>query len=230
MPGSSTTPGRPGARTHAPVRVAFRFRNGVSTRDMNLCEAQWLAYVLPYRRFAAALTGSRARLRADVDRYSVIVSDLHRLLVAGLPAHCERFWTLPRGHARALWDGFSVEVDGGSNRGAYQGGELGLADGDAARALLKARRSARRLTVRKNPRRNRPIEMQDLPPSSNCGDDNLVSDAKRWEMRADRVGDVAWRNMGVVLFGHPRVISGRCRGRCSPSCRTSARACESRRR
>src|ERR1700686_5189180 len=52
-------------------------------------------YVLPYRRFAAALTGDRARLGADVDRYSVIASDLHRLLVAGLPAHCERFWTLP---------------------------------------------------------------------------------------------------------------------------------------
>jgi hypothetical protein len=94
MPGSSTTPGRPGARTRVPVRVAFRFRNGVSTRDMNLCEAHWLAYVLPYRRFAAALAGSRARLRVDVDRYSVIVSDLHRLLVAGLPAHCERFSTL----------------------------------------------------------------------------------------------------------------------------------------
>jgi hypothetical protein len=30
---------------------------------MNLCEAQWLACVLPYRRFAAALTGDRARLR-----------------------------------------------------------------------------------------------------------------------------------------------------------------------
>src|SRR3954463_1846188 len=27
--------------------------------------------------------------------YSFIVSDLHRLLVAGLPAHCERLWTLP---------------------------------------------------------------------------------------------------------------------------------------
>jgi hypothetical protein len=94
MPGSSTTPGRPGARAHAPLRVAFRFRNGVGTRDMNLCEAQWLACVLPYRRFAAALTGDRARLGADVDRYSVIVSDLHQLLVAGLPAHCERFWTL----------------------------------------------------------------------------------------------------------------------------------------
>ena len=62
---------------------------------MNLCEAQWLAYVLPYRRFAAALTDDRARLGVDVDRYSFIASDLHRLLVAGLPAHRERFWTLP---------------------------------------------------------------------------------------------------------------------------------------
>jgi hypothetical protein len=94
MPGSSTTPGRPGARAHAPVRVAFRFRNGVGTRDMNLCEAQWLAYVLPYRRFAVALTDDHARLGADVVRYAVIASDLHRLLVAGLPAHCENFWTL----------------------------------------------------------------------------------------------------------------------------------------
>jgi hypothetical protein len=57
---------------------------------MNLYEAQWLAYALPYRRFAAALTDCDARLGADMDRYSFIVSDLHRLLVAGLPAHCER--------------------------------------------------------------------------------------------------------------------------------------------
>jgi hypothetical protein len=95
MPGSSTTPGRLGARVHAPIRVAFRIRNGVGTRDNNLCEAQWLACVLLYRRFAAALTGDCARLEADVVSYSFIVSDLHRLLVAGLPAHCERFWTLP---------------------------------------------------------------------------------------------------------------------------------------
>ena len=48
--------------------------------------------------------------------------------------------------------------------------------------------------------------MQDLPPSSsNWGDDCRVRDAKRWEMRADRVGDVAWRKVGVVLLGHPRV-------------------------
>jgi len=96
MPGSSTTPGRLGARVHAPIRVAFRIRNGVGTRDNNLYEAQWLACVLLYRRFAAALTGDCARLEADVVSYSFIVSDLHRLLVAGLPAHCERIWTLPR--------------------------------------------------------------------------------------------------------------------------------------
>ena len=95
MPGSSTTPGRLGARVHAPIRVAFRIRNGVGTRDNNLCEAQWLACALLYRRFAAVLTGDCARLEADVVSYSFIVSDLHRLLVAGLPAHCERLWTLP---------------------------------------------------------------------------------------------------------------------------------------
>ena len=93
MPGSSTTPGRPGARVDVPVRVAFRLRNGVGAQDMNLYEAQWLAYALPYRRFAAALTDCDARLGADMDRYSFIVSDLHRLLVTGLPAHCERFRT-----------------------------------------------------------------------------------------------------------------------------------------
>ena len=95
MPGSSTTPGRLGARVHAPIRVAFRIRNGVGTRDNNLCEAQWLACAFPYRRFAAVLTDDRARLGADVVSYSFTVSDLHRLLVAGLPAHCERLWTLP---------------------------------------------------------------------------------------------------------------------------------------
>jgi hypothetical protein len=38
----------------------------------------------PYRRFAAALAGVRARLRVDADRYSLIVSDFHRLRLAGL--------------------------------------------------------------------------------------------------------------------------------------------------
>jgi hypothetical protein len=96
MPGSSTTPGRPGTRAYAPFRIAFHLRNSVGTRDMNLCEAQWLAYVSPYRRFVAILTGDNARLGSDVGRYSVIMSDLHRPLVAGLPAHCERFCTSSR--------------------------------------------------------------------------------------------------------------------------------------
>jgi hypothetical protein len=111
MPGSTTTPGRPGTRDHAPVHLAFRLRNDVSARD-NLFEAQWLAYALPYRRFASALTGDDARLGVDVVRYSFIVSDLHQLLLAGLPAHCERFWTLPQGRgmngrtpAKAFTDG-----------------------------------------------------------------------------------------------------------------------------
>src|SRR5262245_48724011 len=100
MPGSSTTPGPPGARAYAPVCIAFRLRNGVSTRNMNLCGAQWLAYVLLCRRFAVTFTGDRARFVVDVDRYSFIVSDLHRLLIAGLPAHCETFCTSSRSEAR----------------------------------------------------------------------------------------------------------------------------------
>ena len=67
MPGSSTTPGRPGARDVASVRVAFRARNSVGTRGLAFA-AQWLAYALPYRRFVAVLADANARLGADVDR------------------------------------------------------------------------------------------------------------------------------------------------------------------
>ena len=37
----------PSTRAHALVRIAFHLRNIVGTRDMDLCEAQWLAYVSP---------------------------------------------------------------------------------------------------------------------------------------------------------------------------------------
>ena len=60
------------------------FATASAPRMRNLCEAQLLAYAFPYRRFAAALAGVRARLRVDADRYSLIVSDLHQLLLAGL--------------------------------------------------------------------------------------------------------------------------------------------------
>ena len=68
MPGSPTTPGRPGARTRAPVRIAFRDLKRVGARDTTPFAAQWLAYALPCRRFACTLTSTGARLGADVGR------------------------------------------------------------------------------------------------------------------------------------------------------------------
>jgi hypothetical protein len=67
--------------------VAFRLGNGVGTRNFCIFTAQWLAYALPCRRFAAVLADDDARLGADVDRYSFTVMDFHHLLLAGLPAH-----------------------------------------------------------------------------------------------------------------------------------------------
>ena len=87
MPGSLTTPGRSGARDGAPVHIAFRSGYGVGARNYFPFAAQWLACAIPCRRFAAGLTTGDARLGADVVRYALIVSDFHRLLLAGLPAH-----------------------------------------------------------------------------------------------------------------------------------------------
>jgi len=87
MPGSLTTPDRPGARAGALARVAFRFGNSVGIRNYETFAARWLACTVPCRRFAPGLAARHARLGADVDRYSFVVSDSHRLLLAGLPAH-----------------------------------------------------------------------------------------------------------------------------------------------
>ena len=87
MPGSLTTPDRPSARVNAPVRLAFRHGYDVGARDCYPFAAQWLACAIPCRRFAAGLATGDARLGADAGRYSFIVSDSHRLLLAGLPAH-----------------------------------------------------------------------------------------------------------------------------------------------
>ena len=87
MPGSMTTPGCPSARVNALEHVAFHLVDGVGARIYATFAAQWLAYALPYRRFADALADVCARLGADVVRYSFIVVDLHHLLLAGLPAH-----------------------------------------------------------------------------------------------------------------------------------------------
>jgi hypothetical protein len=79
MPGSPTTPGHMSARATAPIRVAFHTCDSVGPRNTSFA-ARWLAYALPYRRFAKA----GARLGADAVRYSFIVADFHHLLLAGL--------------------------------------------------------------------------------------------------------------------------------------------------
>ena len=68
MPGSLTTPGRPGARDGAPVHFAFRQGYGVGARDCFPFAAQWLAYAIPCRRFAADLAIDCARLGAGAVR------------------------------------------------------------------------------------------------------------------------------------------------------------------
>ena len=89
MPGSSTTSGWAGTRDDAPVHVAFRVYDHVGTRDFLAFAAQWLAYALPYRRFADTLASANARLGADADRYSSIVGDFHLLLFAGFDRRTE---------------------------------------------------------------------------------------------------------------------------------------------
>ena len=89
MPGSPTTPGWAGTRADAPVHVAFRDYDHVGTRDYLAFAAPWLAYALPYRRFAITLTSASARLGADADRYAFTVEDFHLLLFAGFDRRTE---------------------------------------------------------------------------------------------------------------------------------------------
>jgi hypothetical protein len=87
MPGSMTTPGPMSARSIALTDIAFRTGDRVGTQDEETFAVRWLACTFPCRRFADILANACARLGANVDRYSVIAADFHRLLLAGLPAH-----------------------------------------------------------------------------------------------------------------------------------------------
>ena len=77
MPGSLTTPGCPSTRADVLDHVAFRYLYSVGTQDIPIA-AQWLACALSCRRFIVGLAANDARLGADADRYSFIVSDFHR--------------------------------------------------------------------------------------------------------------------------------------------------------
>ncbi|MDH3662851.1 MAG: hypothetical protein OEU92_22960 [Alphaproteobacteria bacterium] len=89
MPGSTTAPDRQSACDNALFHVAFRYQQSVGVRKYATFTVQWLAYVIPYRRFADILTNACARLGANVDRYSFITVDSHHLLLASLLAHAD---------------------------------------------------------------------------------------------------------------------------------------------
>jgi hypothetical protein len=58
MPGSTTTPGHPGARDCALRRFAFRYTDSVGTRNQFSIVAQWLACTYPCRRSRMPAHGS----------------------------------------------------------------------------------------------------------------------------------------------------------------------------
>lgn len=87
MPGSLTTRSRTASRGGETVHMAFGVGHTLGAPDGMTFAARWLAYAHPYRRFAPALADRRARLGADVIRYSFIAEDVHPLSPAGLPAH-----------------------------------------------------------------------------------------------------------------------------------------------
>src|SRR5437588_9778852 len=91
-----------------------------SCRSSRRTVAQWLACALPYRRFVDVLTNGNARLGADADRYSFIVSDFHRLLLAGLPAHFES--DMPSQTVRSLRHRRQHPQTTGMNGGMPDGG------------------------------------------------------------------------------------------------------------
>jgi tetratricopeptide (TPR) repeat protein len=69
MPGSPTTPGRPGTRARAPVRVAFRDLKRVGTRNSTSFAAQWLACALPYHANRAAALQKLQQFDAAITEY-----------------------------------------------------------------------------------------------------------------------------------------------------------------
>ena len=77
MPGSSTAPGRTGARNNAPVHIAFRQQNSVGTQKKADFAAQWLAYAIPCRRFADA---PRGQLRTARGRCGLLLLHSYRPL------------------------------------------------------------------------------------------------------------------------------------------------------
>ena len=96
MPGSLTTPGRPGARADAPGCIAFHNMHGVGTRDRTLSRLNGWPMRSPVNASPRPSRTTAHDSGADVDRYSFIARDLHPLLLAGLPALRKCCPVLPR--------------------------------------------------------------------------------------------------------------------------------------
>src|ERR1700686_2136689 len=84
--------------------TATRYSNEIREFYTAAADVHWITFA--NRRmwwyFANALASACARLRADVDRYSFTVRDLHPLLLAGLPAHSETLGAHPSVPTRNL--------------------------------------------------------------------------------------------------------------------------------
>ena len=90
MPGSATSPGRAETRAVASAHVAFRCDKSVGARNDYLSRLNGWPMPSPADASPRTSRPEHARLGADADRYSFIAADFHRLLLAGLPAHCPR--------------------------------------------------------------------------------------------------------------------------------------------
>ena len=90
MPGSATSPGRAETRAVASAHVAFRCDKSVGARNDYLSRLNGWPMPSPADASPRTSRPEHARLGADADRYSFIAADFHRLLLAGLPAHCHR--------------------------------------------------------------------------------------------------------------------------------------------
>ena len=90
MPGSATSPGQTETCEVASARVAFRRDKSVGARNDYLSRLNGWPMPSPADASPRTSRPEHARLGVDADRYSFIAADFHRLLLAGLPAHCPR--------------------------------------------------------------------------------------------------------------------------------------------
>jgi hypothetical protein len=120
--------GPSGARVDVPVRVAFRLRNGVGAQDMNLYEAQWLAYGAPsvpsaplfanklLRSTAEMASGAATRWcqrtcyrRAGGRNAGILAVHCLRVTIDATRERCCIYCWRPLGHRRHRLSGLSEE-------------------------------------------------------------------------------------------------------------------------